>query len=267
MMSFNNQLKNGIVILGAGNVATHLSVALKDAGFQIKCVYSKTIEAAKKLALKLDAHYTNEIEHIPSEADLYIIAVKDQIIEVITEHLKLKYGVVIHTAGSIPIDVFKDRFDNYGVFYPLQTFSKDRETDFSKIPICIEANTSVLEEILLKLGKKISENVSIVSSDKRKKLHLAAVFACNFTNHMYAIANELLHEVDIPFDSLKPLIDETAQKAISCDPEKAQTGPAVRNDQNIIQNHLDMLKEYPEFEKIYRIVSDSIYKLTEKRKN
>ncbi len=265
MMSFNNQFQNGIVILGAGNVATHLSIALKKAGLEIKCVYSKTIDAAKKLALKVDSHYTNKIEQIPVEADLYIIAVKDEVIEVVIKHLKLKYGVVVHTAGSISIDVFKEKFENYGVFYPLQTFSKDRETDFSVVPICIEANRKKLEDILLELGKRLSNNVRIVDSNKRKKLHLAAVFACNFANHMYSIATEILKDTDLSFDFLKPLIDETAQKAIDSDPGLAQTGPAVRNDQNVIKEHLRMLKDNPEFEKIYSFVSDSIYKLNKKK--
>jgi predicted short-subunit dehydrogenase-like oxidoreductase (DUF2520 family) len=265
MMSLSNQFQNGIVILGAGNVATHLSVALKTAGLEIKCVYSKTIEAAKKLALKVDSHYTNDIEHIPVEADLYIIAVKDEIIEEIVKHIKLKYGIIVHTAGSISIDVFKEKFENCGVFYPLQTFSKNREVDFSVVPICLEASNKILENKLLDLAKRLSKNVSIVDSEKRKKLHLAAVFACNFTNHMYSVATEILKDTDLSFEFLKPLINETAQKAIDSDPSLAQTGPAVRNDQNVIQEHLEILKDYPEFEKIYSFVSESIYKLNKKK--
>ena len=264
-MGFNDQFKNGIVILGAGNVATHLSVALKNAGFEIKCVYSKTIEAAKILALKVDSHYTNDIKHIPVEADLYIVAVKDEIIKVVIEHLELKYGVVVHTAGSISIDIFKGRFENCGVFYPLQTFSKNREIDFSVVPICLEASNKTLENKLFDLAKCLSKNVSIVDSYKRKKLHLAAVFACNFANHMYSVATNILKDTDLSFELLKPLIDETAQKAIDKDPISAQTGPAVRNDHNVIHEHLEMLKDYPEFEKIYKFVSESIYKLNKKR--
>lgn len=264
-MSLNDQFKNGIVILGAGNVATHLSIAFKKAGFSIRCVYSKNIQAAKTLALNVDAHYTNDINHIPVEADLYIIAVKDEIIEKIVQSVKLEYGIIVHTAGSISIDVFKDRFENYGVFYPLQTFSKSREIDFSNIPICIESNNKILENELFDLAKCLSKSVQVVDSEKRKMLHLAAVFACNFANHMFSVATELLKEVDISFDLLKPLITETAQKAMDSDPEKAQTGPAIRNDQNVIQKHLEMLKDYPEFEKIYSFVSDSIYKLNQKK--
>ena len=260
-MSYNNNFENGIVILGAGNVATHLSGALKKSGFLIKCVYSKTIEAAKTLALKVNSQYTNEINQIPIEADLYIIAVKDEFVEDVIKYLKLSNGIIVHTAGSISMDVFKDRFKNYGVLYPLQTFSKFRDIDFTNIPICIEANNKILESKLIGLSKCLSDSVYVINSEKRKMLHLAAVFACNFTNHMYSAATEILKQSDIPFDLLKPLIAETAQKAIDCDPQNAQTGPAVRDDQNVIHKHLELLKDNPEFEKIYKFVSDSIYKL------
>mgnify|MGYP001458403210 CR=1 FL=1 len=265
-METSEQFKNGIVILGAGNVATHLSIALYKSGFKIKCVYSKSIENAKKLAQKIEAHYTNEINHLPVEADLYIIAVKDEIIEQIIAHLDLKYGIIVHTAGSISIDIFKNRFENYGVFYPLQTFTKNRELDFSDIPLCIEANSKILENKLFTLAKSLTKTVVYVDSENRKKLHLAAVFACNFSNHMYAIAAEIIKNSDLPFELLIPLINETAKKAIDCNPVNAQTGPAVRNDKNVIQNHMEMLKEFPEFEKIYRFVSDSINKLNQHKK-
>lgn len=266
-MSFNNNFKNGIVILGAGNVATHLSIALKQSGFYIKCVYSKTIHAAKTLAQKVDSHYTNNIEHIPAEADLYIIAVKDEIIEEIVKYIKLEYGIIVHTAGSIPMSVFEERFKNYGVFYPLQTFSKLRELDFSNIPICIEANSEVLKNKLQEVAKHLSSSVHVIDSEKRKVLHLAAVFACNFANHMYSAATEILNHEGISFELLKPLIVETAQKAVDSGPIKAQTGPAVRNDQNVIQKHLKMLEEKPEFVEIYKLVSESIFRLNQKKVN
>lgn len=266
-MSFSNKFENGIVILGAGNVATHLSLALKNADFKIKCVYSKTIQSAKELALKVDAHYTNEIGHIPVEADLYIIAVKDDVITSIVDNLDMEYGIVVHTAGSIPIHVFENRFGNYGVFYPLQTFSKKRDVDFSKIPICIEANSKPLEDILIRLAQQLTTTVELIDSQQRKVLHLAAVFACNFSNHMYAAASEILTSSGVTFDLLKPLIAETVQKAMDNNPIKAQTGPAVRNDQKIISKHLEMLKDKPELEKIYRFVSESIYQLKQQKDN
>jgi predicted short-subunit dehydrogenase-like oxidoreductase (DUF2520 family) len=263
-MSLNSDFKNGIVVLGAGNVATHLSIALKKAGFSIKSIYSKTIESAKALALRVDSCYTNEISEIPL-ADLYIISVKDEVIGKIIKHLNLKNGAVVHTAGSISIDIFENQFENYGVFYPVQTFSKSRNMDFSNIPICIEASNKQLETKLLDLAKCLTDSVSLINSDKRKMLHLSAVFACNFANHMYSAATEILDQSGVSFNLLKPLIKETAQKAIEIDPVKAQTGPAVRNDKNVIHKHLEILKDNPEFEKIYRSVSDSIFILNQKK--
>ncbi|NOQ25131.1 MAG: DUF2520 domain-containing protein [Bacteroidales bacterium] len=264
-MSLKSDFENGIVVLGAGNVATHLSIALSKAGFFIKCIYSKTTESAKELALKVDSLYTNELSQIPDKADLYIIAVKDEIIEEMIKHLDLKYGMIVHTAGSISIDIFENQFKNYGVFYPLQTFSKSRKINFSNIPICIEASNKQLESKLLNLANCLTNSVSLINSEKRKMLHLSAVFACNFANHMYSAATEILDQSGVSFDLLKPLIIETVQKAIDSNPIKAQTGPAVRNDKNVIQKHLEMLKDNPEFEKIYRFVSESIFILNQKK--
>ena len=265
-MSMNSDFENGIVILGAGNVATHLSIALKDAGFLIKCIYSRTIVSAKDLALKLDTHYTNDFSNIPVDAGLYIIAVKDEFIEETIKQLNIKDGAIAHTAGSIPINIFENNFENYGIFYPLQTFSKSRNIDFSNIPICIEANNKELEDKLQSLASDLSSSVHLIDSDKRKMLHLSAVFACNFANHMYSVANEIIDQSELSFDLLKPLIMETAQKAIDSNPIEAQTGPSIRNDQNIIQKHLKMLKNSPEFEKIYSFVSNSIFSLNQKNK-
>lgn len=262
-MSFNNQFKNGIVILGAGNVATHLSLALHKANFNILSVYSKTLDSAKTLAEKINTNYTNDIEQIPDNADLYIIAVKDEAIVEIIRHLSVS-GAVVHTAGSISMNIFEGLYKDYGVIYPLQTFSKSRNLEFAEIPICIEANNKELENKLFSLAESLSRNVNVINSEKREMLHLAAVFACNFVNHMYSIATEILTEADIPFKLLIPLINETALKAIDSDPRRTQTGPALRNDQNVIQKHIEVLKEYPEFEKIYKFVSDSIYKLNQK---
>ena len=260
-MSIENQFQNGIVILGAGNVATHLSLALKQAQFSIKCIYSKTINSARTLAEQLNTQYTDNLNQIPVGSDLYIIAVKDEIIQYVAENLKLEHGIIVHTAGSISVDAFKGKFQNYGVFYPLQTFSKSREIDFREVPICIEANTEELENKLFNLASSLSKSVFKIDSEKRRSLHLAAVFACNFSNHMYSIAHEILNQSGVSFKLIKPLIKETAQKAIDQEPLKAQTGPAARNDEKVILKHLEMLKNNPDYEKIYRFVSKSIYKL------
>lgn len=259
-MSAEKYFDNGIVMLGAGNVATHLAIALKKAGFEISYVFSKTLENARILAEKIRTNYTNDIQQLPLNADLYIISVKDEAIVEIIRNLRIESGIVVHTAGSISMNIFQNIYKEFGVIYPLQTFSKTRELVFSEIPVFIEANNKEIENKLFQLTSSLSTNINIVDSDKRKKLHLAAVFACNFVNHMYTIATKILNNTHISFDSLIPLINETAAKAIESNPENAQTGPAVRNDQNVIQKHLEMLSDYPEYEKIYKFVSESIYK-------
>ena len=165
----------------------------------------------------------------------------------------------VHTAGSMPMDVFNGHTANYGVLYPMQTFSKTREVDFNVIPFFLEANTSENAGKLQHLAEKLSGNIRFLSSDKRKSLHLAAVFACNFTNHIYALAVKLLEEQDIPADVLLPLIDETAAKIHTMPPRVAQTGPAIRYDENVINKHLAMLGD-SDMRSIYRLISQSIHK-------
>jgi len=261
-MDYLKHIKNGVVIIGAGNVATHIALALKKAGYSIKKIYSQTEKSAKNLAKKIDTPYTTRLETLPDNADIYIISIKDTVIENIALNLKIQNGIVVHTAGSVPMSVFETYFDNFGVFYPLQTFTKSRLLDFSEIPICIEANSTETENKLFALAESLSKKVNLINSEQRKILHLAAVFACNFTNHMYTIGDELLSANKMDFNLLHPLINETAKKANELRPLDAQTGPAKRNDKKTIDLHLQMLNDYPEFEKIYRFVSESIYKLT-----
>lgn len=263
----NTNFDKGIVVIGAGNVATHLSMALNSNKFNITCVYSRTEDAAKLLADKVDANHTNKLEEIPTNAGLYIISVKDEVKAEIVSKLEIDKGIVVHTAGSVGLDIFEDSFSKYGVFYPLQTFTKQRAIDFSVIPICVEASSLEVENKLLQLARCLSKSVHKVSSEERKILHLSAVFACNFANHMYSLATNILEGSNFSFDMLKPLIEETAKKAIDCDPIHAQTGPAVRNDQNVIKKHLDLLKDNNEYDKIYRFVSESIYNLKKKKSN
>ncbi len=263
-MSFNKEFKNGIVVLGAGNVATHLSMALKKLDYRIRCVFSNTIQSAELLSLKVGATHTTELNQIPYDADLYIVAVKDELIERIIEGISLKHGAIVHTAGSVSIDIFKDKFENYGVFYPLQTFSKTRAIDFFNIPICIESSNEIIESKLSLLAGSLSNNVYQINSEERRVLHLAAVFACNFVNHMYSMAAELLDQTDRSFELLKPLIYETAQKAIDLDPRKVQTGPAIRNDSNIIDKHIKLLQGNSEIKEMYKFVSESIYTFNQK---
>ena len=260
-MSKNNSLDHGIVLLGSGNVATHLAKALFSSGFKIKTIYSRTLESAKELALIVKSDFTNNLLQVPADADLYILALKDEVLESVIQNLKIEHGIVVHTAGSISINVFKNSFENFGVFYPLQTFSKDRKIDFSNIPVCLESNNKQTENKLSVLANSLTKRVEFIDSEKRKIIHLAAVFASNFSNHMYSIAWKLINEQQLDFDILKPLINETSNKAIENNPVLSQTGPAIRNDRNVIEKHIQMLADYPEYEKIYRFVSESIYKM------
>jgi len=253
-------IKN-VVMIGAGNLATQLSIAFHENGVEILQVYSRTVESAKALADKVNAIYTNSLKDIVPNANLYIFALSDKALQPVLEQMNVPIGNAVHTAGSIPMDVFENYTEHYGVFYPLQTFSKQRKVDFSDIPICIEANNIGLEEDLFQLGEKISSKLNSISSEQRKQLHLAAVFTCNFANHMYSIGQKLLEEKDVDFKLLTPLIQETAQKVMDLDPIAAQTGPAVRFDEEIMASHHLALKDTPDFQKLYSFVSESIFKM------
>ena len=249
-----------VVIIGAGNLATQLALALHENGIQIKQVFSRTSESAQALAEKVNAPFTTRLSQLVSDADLYIIAVKDSAISEILENLNLgENHLIVHTAGSVPMNVLDGFSRNYGVFYPLQSFSKSRKADFTTIPICIEANHPENLMKLQELARKLSSSVHQINSDERKTLHLAAVFVNNFVNHFYAIGAEILQDKKLNFDLLKPLIHETAAKIETMQPLDAQTGPAKRNDTLVISDHLKMLQDKPEFQKIYSFVANSIF--------
>lgn len=251
-----------IVFIGSGNLATNLGISLFHSGHNIKQVYSRTIESARILADTVNAEPTNDITSIDNNADVYIFAVKDSVISTLAEQI-CKHDdnkIYVHTSGSTPMDVFKGHASCYGVLYPLQTFSKERKVDFSTIPCFIETNDDSTYQTVNSLANSISENVMQLNSESRRSIHLSAVFACNFTNHCYALAAEVLKANDIPFNVLLPLIDETACKVHSLEPLQAQTGPAVRFDENIINRHLDMLSSNRQLQDIYKMMSQSIHK-------
>ena len=210
---------------------------------QIGQVYSHTPENAQQLAALLGCPWTTDPETVDTDADLYVFSLKDTVLADVIARVRPNEGLWVHTAGSMPMDVFNGHTANYGVLYPMQTFSKTREVDFN----------------VIHLAEKLSGNIRFLSSDKRKSLHLAAVFACNFTNHIYALAVKLLEEQDIPADVLLPLIDETAAKIHTMPPRVAQTGPAIRYDENVINKHLAMLGD-SDMRSIYRLISQSIHK-------
>ena len=255
-LSHYKQMK--AVFIGSGNVASHLSLALQTSGLEFCQVYSHTIGNAQILAEKLHVPYTNKSSDIYKDADIYFYALKDDVLQQFIEKVNLPNGIHVHTAGSIPMIVFEGYAKNYGVFYPLQTFSKSKIVDFKLIPICIEASSLAIESVLLELANSVSKKNYLLSSEQRMQLHLSAVFASNFTNRMYAIAAEILEDAGMEFDIIKPLIEETCSKIRTLHPSKAQTGPALRHDEKIIQKHIELLSEKPEIQKLYKEISENI---------
>mgnify|MGYP000954795111 CR=1 FL=1 len=254
-----------VVIIGAGNLATQLALALNEKGINVQQIFSRKAGSAKELAHKVNARYTNQLSQLDPDADLYLIAVKDSAITDVLENIRLDEDkLIVHTAGSVPMSILEGFSNNYGVFYPLQTFSRNRNVDFTPIPICIEANHPSNLLKLEKLGKILSRSVNQINSAERKVLHLAAVFTNNFVNHLYAIGADILQEQKLSFDLLKPLIAETAAKIQELPPLDAQTGPAKRNDQAIVKAQLNMLTGHPDYAKIYSFVTESIFQLHQK---
>lgn len=251
-----------IVLIGAGNLATHLGKALHAAGHDMVQVFSRTMQSAETLASLLDAEPLTDMAQVRDDADVYIFSVKDSALEqLISQLCGGEKKVFLHTAGSMPMSVFREKALHYGVLYPMQTFSKQREVDFSIIPCFIEANDEFALKQIEGLAGQISHRVFQLSSEDRKYLHLSAVFACNFANHCYAVSQELLQQHGIPFDVMLPLIDETAAKVHGMTPKEAQTGPAVRYDENVIGKQIQLLENQPYFQKIYDCMSKSIHEL------
>lgn len=252
-----------IVFIGAGNLATRLSLAMQRVGMQIGQVYSHTEASARQLVTRLGCPWTNDLSALQEDGDLYVFSLKDTVLSDVISKVKPNNGMWVHTAGSMPMSVFEGYAQRFGVLYPLQTFSKGRNVNFDVIPIFLEANTDKNADYLKNIASALSENVRFMSSEKRRSLHLAAVFACNFTNHIYTLSYKLLENESIPADVLLPLIDETVSKIHSMPPAAAQTGPAIRYDENVINKHLAMLDD-PDMQAIYRLLSQSIHKEAQK---
>lgn len=245
-----------IVLIGAGNLATHLGASLREAQHEIVQVYSRTERSAQQLAHQLSCSYTTDLHTLHTDADIYIYALKDDIIHQVMQQVHIPHALHLHTAGSVSL--FQADNGNYGVMYPLQTLSKERPINFQEIPICIEANNCDSLHIIRTLALSISDNVHIISSEQRRQLHLAAIYACNFVNCLYTNAEEIMENAQLPFELLCPLIQETAAKVKEIRPSNAQTGPAKRGDTKVMQHHLDLLHSDLQKE-IYRLLSKDIH--------
>ena len=251
-----------IVILGAGNLGTHLFRVFSQAKeVHVLQWYNRSPESLKQH--QKDVAITDQLDHL-MEADVYLLALSDDAIPITANELAPLKGIVAHTAGSVPMGVLKQH-TNQGVIYPLQTFSKNRTVDFKNIPICIEANNDQSKETLTKLAEAIGENIHYINSTQRMGLHTAAVYVNNFTNHLYHVGAQICEEQEVPFDLLRPLIAETAVKIESITPKEAQTGPALRNDKTTLQKHIDQLSN-PIFKNLYLTLTESIQKNDEHSK-
>lgn len=261
-----------IVFVGAGRLATNLARALHEAGHSIEAVYSRTMASAEALCLLVGdckspstCMPTDDIDALPRDADVYILAVKDDALPHLIDqlHRHCPDRLLLHTAGSVPMSVFGSHAQ-CGVFYPMQTFSKERQVDFSRVHIFIEGSTPQALQTTRELAESINgggPQVTELTSDQRRLLHLSAVFACNFANHCYALAEKILAKEGIPFDVLLPLIDETTAKVHTMSPQQAQTGPAIRYDQSIISRQSQLLADDPLLQQVYDLMSQSIHQL------
>jgi len=254
-----------IVLFGAGNLAVHLAKALALSGYKIIQVYSRTRESAQWLASRLKAKAITDPAEFDPASDMVIFALNDNCLPEILEQVNFSGQMALHTSGSLPMNIFKGKIEHFGVLYPLQTFSKFRDIKFMEVPLFIEANSSKNLANLKMLAESLSIQVFIADSAQRRQLHLSAVFANNFVNHFYALAGELIKNSGFSFNVLKPLIQETALKALDCDnPMAAQTGPAVRLNKEIILKHIEMLAGNTDLQNLYTFASNSITKLHHK---
>lgn len=241
--------------MGAGNVAFHLTRALIQNTVNVRQIFNRTLSKAQELGEANNINYTDKISEL-EKADLYIIAASDSAVEELSHYIPYDDTLVVHTSGSLGTDILKGDYRK-GVFYPFQTFTKRKNLRYEDVPFFVEAESNQDEEALFKLADKISNEVHRVNSEKRRMIHMSGVWASNFVNHLYYIAQQICKEADVPFDVLRPLIEETALKVQDLEPLEAQTGPAKRGDDLIVQKHLELIKDSRQ-QQLYQLLSDSI---------
>jgi predicted short-subunit dehydrogenase-like oxidoreductase (DUF2520 family) len=254
-------MRESIFLIGAGNVGYHLGRHLVDRGCRVTGVFSRSIEKAQALSELTGIPHCHTFNEIDPTADLYLLAVSDAAIAPAARSLYqmgIRDKLLAHTSGATPSSVLRPYSTRYGVFYPLQTFSRERVLDFSKIPLCIQANGKEDEALLFHLGERLSEAVYRIDDQQRAVLHVAAVFVNNFTNHLFQAGWDILERESLSFDLLRPLIEETAAKVLAYRPSDMQTGPAVRGDQATVDRHLEYLQEQPQLQELYRLLTRHI---------
>jgi len=247
-----------VTLIGAGKLANHLGNALKKHGFGIPQVYNRTPSQGQRLAKKLNATYTDDLNKLSFKSDLFIIAVTDRAIPEITGRLSLDGELVVHTSGTVAMSVLSKTTQRSGVLYPLQTFTGKGLVSFQKIPVCLEAAQENDLRLLADLAGKISEKIYFINSERRSYLHLAAVFAANFPHFLHTVAADLMKEHNLPLEMVRPLILQVARNTRYEDLFDLQTGPAVREDFPVIEQHRCLLSDHPEYQKIYDLITNSI---------
>ena len=245
-----------IVIIGSGNVAYHLAKAFTQNNIEVSQIFGRNEVELNKISEELNIPYSTKDL---ADADLYLISVSDSAVEQVSDLIKTEKALVAHTSGSLPIETLNGDYRKAS-FYPLQTFSKTKNLDYSKIPFFIEAENQIDEKSLFELASLISDNVETSDYEKRKYIHLTAVFACNFVNHLFARAKEISDSQDLDFNYFIPLIDETVEKIHHLEPKSAQTGPAVRGDKRVLKLHEELITD-KEHLKIYQLMNESIKKM------
>jgi len=245
-------------MIGAGNVSTHISRHFHLAGHQISCIYSRTDIGAQQLAAELGVPGTSVIEDVPVDADFYILCVPDRVVLEVAEKFRHISGIWLHTSGALSMNLFQDAFKQYGVLYPLQTLSRSRPLEPSQVPCLVEGSSPQVLASVMKLALSVYRTVEEVSSEKRLVIHTAAVFANNFSNHMVHIAKELISEQNIDPQMIEPILKETFEKIMALGTVEGRTGPAIRGDQETMNKHIELLKDHPEWEKLYTFISRDI---------
>lgn len=249
-----------VSIVGSGNVAWHLAPALDNTDFAVREVFSRNPRNAEALVERLyHAEVRTSLDFSSSSSDVFVIAVSDDAIPQVVSEIRVpNEAVLVHTSGSQPLSVLEGAASHIGVFYPLQTFTKGKKIDFAQVPIFLESSDRATATTLTKMTRAISGAVHQVTSSQRLALHIAAVFASNFTNHMVTLAHDVLRSNKLDSELMKPLIAETINKALALGPEAAQTGPASRGDLETLDRHYDFLQNDAELAEVYRIISQHI---------
>ena len=249
-----------VVIIGSGNVATILGKLIVKAGYKILQLVGRNIESTRQAAAFLNTSAITNLSNVHPNADLYIIAVPDSFVDAVAGSLKVPADkIVVHTTGSVPIEVLKSKHKNYGVLYPLQSLRKETAT-LPTVPLFVDGSSKDITDTLLQFAQSLSPIVHKANDEQRIKLHISAVIVSNFTNYLYSLAHQYCQKEGLDFHALLPLMEETVSRLHIYDPEKMQTGPAVRRDVATVEKHVSLLKDYPEILKTYNFLSNEIMK-------